>query len=167
MTAEGKKNVRINKIIGFGYTNKIIGLAYVYNGLQKHWKQKGAIFSAKFLDNVNGLTYSKNVIYHSHITGDFIGNAQSYCNLKVRENKSQTCVIAHNLFGFHFFLGSWRTRNISIGVSNLININFANIANQLKFVDTLKYYQSLSVLTTTMTNQEKHSLKREMFDRGL
>lgn len=65
--------------------------------------KKGAIFSAKFLDNVNGLIYSKNVIYHSHITGDLIGNAHSYCNLKVRENKSQTCASAQNLFGFHFF----------------------------------------------------------------
>ena len=41
-----KKKVRINKIIGFVYTNKIIGLAYIYNGLQNHWKQKGChIFS--------------------------------------------------------------------------------------------------------------------------
>ena len=60
------------------------------------------------------------------------------CNLKVRENKNQISVIAYNLFGFDFFLflkglrlGSWRTRNISIEGTNLVNINFANIANQV------------------------------------
>ena len=129
---------------------------------------KGAIFSGYFLDNVNCLIYSKNVIHHSHITGDIIGYAHSFCNLKVRENKNQISVIAHNLFGFDFFfflkglkLGSWRTRNISIGGTNLVNINLANIANQVKFTDTLKnYQQSLSGQVTTMIDQEKHSIKK-------
>ena len=129
---------------------------------------KGAIFSGYFLDNVNCLIYSKNVIHHSHITGDIIGYAHSFCNLKVRENKNQISVIAHNLFGFDFFfflkglkLGSWRTRNISIGGTNLVNINLANIANQVKFTDTLKnYQQSLSVQVTTMIDQEKYSIKK-------
>ena len=126
---------------------------------------KGAIFSAAFLDNVNCLTYSKNVIHHSHITVDIIGYSHSFCNLKVRENKNQISVITHNLFGFDFLkgirLGSWRTTNISIGGTNLVNINFANIANQVKFIDTLKYYQqSLSVLPTTMTDQEKQGIEK-------
>ena len=126
---------------------------------------KGAIFSAIFLDNVNCLIYSKNVIHHSHITGDIIGYSHSFCNLKVRENKNQISVITHNLFGFDFLkgirLGSWRTINISIGGTNLVNINFANITNQVKFIDTLKYYQqSLSVLPTTITDQEKQGIKK-------
>ena len=123
---------------------------------------KGTIFSGNFLDNVNCLIYSKNFIHHSHITG-YYWLSPSFCNLNVRENKNQISVIAHNLFGFDFFfflkglkLGSWRTRNISIGGTNLVNINFANIANQVKFTDTLKnYQQSLSVQATTMTDQEK------------
>ena len=129
---------------------------------------KGATFSGNFLDNVNCLIYSKNVIHHSHITGDIIGYAHSFCNLKVGENKNQISVIAHNLFGFDFFfflkglkLGSWRIRNILIGGTNLVNINVANIANQVKFTDTLKnYLQSLSVQATTMTDQEKYSIKK-------
>ena len=126
---------------------------------------KGAIFSAVFLDNVNCLIYSKNVIHHSHITGDIIGYFHSFCNLKVRKNKNQISVITHNLFGFDFLkgirLGSWRTTNISIGGTNLVNINFANIANQVKFINTLKYYQqSLSVLPTTMTDQKKQGIKK-------
>ena len=80
-----------------------------------------------------------------HIKGKFIGYAHSFCNQKVRENKNQISVIADNLFGFDFFfflkgsrLGVWRTRNISIGGTYLININFGNIIDQIKFIDTLK-----------------------------
>ena len=109
---------------------------------------KDAIFSANFLDNVNCLIYSKNVIHHSHITGDIIGYAHSFCNLNIRENKNQISVIAHKLFGFDFFfflkglrLGCWRTRNILIGGTNLANTISRNIASQLKFIDTLKYCQ--------------------------
>lgn len=57
-------------------------------------------------------------------------------------------------------LGTWRTRNISIGGTNIVEINFANIGNQVKFIVTLKYYQqSLSALATTMTDQEKQFSK--------
>ena len=46
--------------------------------------------------------------------------------------------------------------------TNLVNINFKNIANQAKFIDTSKYYQqNLSVLETTMIDQEKQSIKIE------
>lgn len=34
----------------------------------------------------------------------------------------------------------WRTRNISIGGTNLTNINFANVSDQIKFIDAVKYY---------------------------
>ena len=58
-----------------------------------------------------------------------------------------------SLKGLH--LGSLRTRNITIGGTNLLDINFANIANQVKLIDTIKYYQqSLAVLAGTMTDQE-------------
>ena len=41
-------------------------------------------------------------------------------------------------------------------------INFANIANQIKFIDTINYYQqSLSVLASTMTDEERHCIKKE------
>ena len=106
--------------------------------------------------------FSKNVLHHSHITGDIIGYSHSFCNVRVRENENQISVTAHNFFGFDFFFflkgirpGSWRTKNISIGGTNLVNINFANIANQVKFIDTLKYYQqSSSVLVATMKNEK-------------
>ena len=43
-----------------------------------------------------------------------------------------------------------------------MNINFANIVNQIKFLDTYKYYQqSLSVLASTMTDEERSNIKKE------
>ena len=42
-------------------------------------------------------------IHHSHINGEIIGYAHSYCNEKVRENKSKIRVITQNLFRFDFF----------------------------------------------------------------
>ena len=130
---------------------------------------KGAIFSANFLSNVNFLVHPITVIHHCHVTGNIIGYAHNFYNSKVKENKNQMSVIAQNFFGFDFFfflkgltLGLWRTKNISMGGINLVNINFANIANQVKFIDTFKYYQqSLSVLASTMTNEERSNIKKE------
>ena len=104
-----------------------------------------------FLENVGNIFFSREVIHHSHITGEITGYAHSFCNQKVMENKNQMSVIAHNLFGFDFFfflkglrLGVWQTLNLSVGGSNLTNINYANIGEQI-----------LTTLTNTMTKEEK------------
>ena len=88
------------------------------------------IFSKKFLENVCNIIFNREAIHHSHIIGKIIGNAHSFWNQKVRENKSQVSVIGHNLLGFDFFfflkglrLSVWQTTNLSIGGSNLKNIN--------------------------------------------
>ena len=62
----------------------------------------GGVFSANFLENVGCLSVSINVIHHLHITGEIICYVHSFCNQKVRQNKNQISVIAHNLFGFDF-----------------------------------------------------------------
>ena len=68
---------------------------------------------------------------------------------------------------FFFFpkslrLGAWRTANLSIGGKNLSNINFANISDQVKFTDRYKYYQQrLSVLASTMNDEERLSVRKE------
>ena len=90
-----EKTNHINKIIRFVYSHIM--------DFRRTDNVKGAIFSANLLDNFNCLIYSENVIHHSHITGDIISDSHSFCNLKVRENKNQISVIAHNLFGFDFF----------------------------------------------------------------
>ena len=63
-----------------------------------------------------------------------------------------------------FRLGAPRTTNLSIGGKNLANINFANISDQIKFIDTYKYFQqSLSVLSNTMSNEERLSVTKEIY----
>ena len=55
-----------------------------------------------------------------------------------------------------------KTTNLSIRGSNLFNIDFANISELVKFIDTMKYYQqSLVKLAETMTCEEKEKIKRE------
>ena len=100
-----------------------------------------------FIEKLKGIMDNKIHIHHSHINGQIIGYAHSYCNQKVRENKSKVFVIVHNLFrfGFSFFLkgitsGVWRTRDISIGEKNPTNINFATIGNQVMFTDIIKHF---------------------------
>ena len=92
--------------------------------------------------------YDKHVVHHSHITGEIVGYAHDFCNTKVRENRNNISVITHNLFGFDFFfflkgvrLSVQKTTNLTIGRSNLTNLNYANISEQVKFIDMIKYYQ--------------------------
>ena len=102
-------------------------------------------------------------IHHSHVNGEIIGYSHSYCNQKVRENKSKISVIAHNLFRFDFFFllkriqaSIWRTKDISIGGKNATNINYVDIENQVMFIHTIKYFQqSLGALASNLTGNEK------------
>ena len=74
-----------------------------------------------------------------------------------------------HLFGFDFFfflkgirLSVWKTTNLSTGGSNLTQINYANISEQIKFIDTMKYYQqSLTKLAESMTDQVNEKIKSE------
>ena len=130
---------------------------------------KRAVISENFLRNVDNLIRGKQVIHHSHNTGEVVGYAHSFCNFKVRENKNQIRVIAHNLFGFDFFsflkglrLGAWRTTNLSIGGKNLTSVNYANISDQVKFIDTVKYFQqSLSTFANSMRDEGKKGVRIE------
>ena len=102
-------------------------------------------------------------LHHLHITGGIFGYAHGFRNRKVRESKSMINVNAHNLFGFDFFsflkglkFGAWKTTKLNVDRSNLSQINSANISNQAKFIDTMKYYQqNLAKLAESMTEQEK------------
>ena len=76
-------------------------------------------------------------------------------------------MIAHNLFGFDmlFFIKgyhstAWGTKDLNFGGSNLTHINFGNIAGEIKFIDTLKYYQKFfGELAATLSEEEKNSVK--------
>ena len=58
-------------------------------------------------------------------------------------------------------LSTWGgTKSINIGGTNLRNINHGNIGNQIKFVGTLKYFQtSLTNVTSTIDQTEKERIK--------
>ena len=104
-------------------------------------------------------------IHHCHVTGEIKGYAHMFCNEKVREIYFRIPVIAHNLFRFDFFLlkglrsGVWKTRDIFITGKNPTDINFVSISNQVRFLDTIKYFQqSLGALASSLTTEEKHAI---------
>ena len=119
--------------------------------------------SEKFIQNLYHIYTDKPVVHHSHITGNIIGFAHEYCNSQVRENCYNIPVIAHNQFRFDFFLflkglraTIWVTTDIQISGQNITDTNFAVIQNQVRFIDTTKYFQqSLADLASSMTEIEK------------
>ena len=51
---------------------------------------------------------------------------------------------------------TWGTKDLNVGGTNLKHINYGNIAREIKFIDTLKYYdKSLGELATTLSKDEK------------
>ena len=59
-----------------------------------------------------------------------------------------------------YVASSWCSKEIKSGGSNLTCINFSSITGEVKFIDTLKYYQkSLGELASTLSDEEKGSLK--------
>ena len=76
-------------------------------------------------------------------------------------------MIAHNLFGFDMFFSikgyratAWGTKYLNFGGTNLTDISYGNIAGEIKFIDTLKYYQkSLGELAAMLSEDEKNSVK--------
>ena len=124
--------------------------------------------SNKFLSNMVAIYENKKTIHHSHVTSEIIGYAHNFCNQKVKENYSTIPVFARSQFRFDFFLilkglrpTVWRTQDISIGGKNPSNVNFAIIRNQVKFIDTVKYFQqSLGNLANSMTDEERQNVRR-------
>ena len=87
----------------------------------------------------------KMYLHHSLVTDEILGNVHDFCNWRVRENKTEFAVFVHNFFGFDMFLllqgflaTAWNTKDINKGGTNLTNINFTDISNETKFIDTLK-----------------------------
>ena len=117
-------------------------------------------FSNNFSSNLSGIASNKPVVHHSHVSGKIVGFVHEFCNLKVRENYYTIPVIAHNQFRFDFFFimmsirpTVWETTEIKIGAKNASNVNFAAIGNQVRFRDTIKYFQqSLENLADSMND---------------
>ena len=84
--------------------------------------------------------------------------------------------MAHNFFGFDVFyflktyiVSSWCSKKLNIGSTNLTHVNYGIINNEIKLIDSLKYYQkSLADLSSTLTKDEKKAaekLTRQFFNQ--
>ena len=105
------------------------------------------------------------------MTGKIIGYAHDFCNTCLIEcEKPEIPCFAHNLFGFDFFyfvkgfsVTAWRSKELSVGGNNLIHVNYASIRGEIKFIDSIKYYQrSLAELISTIQENEIKSTKKQM-----
>ena len=73
--------------------------------------------------------------------------------------------MAHNFFGFDIFYylktyiaWAWCSKTLNIGGTNLTHVNYGIIDNEIKLIDSLKYYQkSLADLPSTLTPEEKRA----------
>ena len=55
----------------------------------------------------------------------------------------------------------WETTKIFIGGKNPSDVNFAIVQNQVRFIDTTKYYQqSLAGLAASMTDIERENVRK-------
>ena len=158
---EDDKEVTKKKVIGFLYKKSI-------NFLPTDKISTDFLASEKFLTNLFFIYLDRHVVHHSHVTSKIVGHAHEYCNSQVREIYYTIPVIAHNQFRFDFFLflkghrqSVWETTDINISGKNSTNINFATMQNQVRFIDTVKYYQQiLASLASSMTDIERASVRK-------
>ena len=161
------KNTDSSKILRF----HLKSYSFVYNKLVVFPESDLAcetVTTDKFFRNVYHMIKVKMHLHYSHVTGEILGYVHDFSNWRVRENKTEFAVFAHNFFGFDMFLllkgfqaTAWSTRDINLGGTNLTNINFANIGSKTKFIYTLKYYQnSLRKLAATLSVDEKLAVKK-------
>ena len=102
--------------------------------------------SDKFLSNMVAIAKNRRVIHHSHVTGKILGYAHDFCNQNCKENYYTIPVMTHNQFRLDVFFKKgirpsvWETSDISTGGRNPTDVNFAIIKNQVRFVNTVKYF---------------------------
>ena len=155
-----------------GKVTKEKAIAYLYEhsiGFIPRDKVKGEFpISNKFLSNMIAIVKNRRDIRHSHVSRKIIGYEHDFCNWKCRENYYTIPVFAHNQFRFDFFLflkglrpSVWETTDIAIGGKNPTDVNFAIIKNQVRFIDTVKYFQqSLASLADSMTDTERENIRK-------
>ena len=115
------------------------------------------------------LLFSEIWVHHSHISGNIHGYAHDFCNRKVKELHNQPIsVIAHNLFRFDFFfilkglrLSVWRTKDLNMSGKSIRNMSYASIADQVNFIDIIKFYQEpLHALPASMEPTEHENIRK-------
>ena len=60
-----------------------------------------------------------------------------------------------------YIASAWYSKQLNIGGNNLTQISFSNITGEIKFIDSLKYYQkSLSELASTVSDEERAAIRK-------
>ena len=122
-----------------------------------------------FFINVHRLIKMKIHLHYSHVTCKTSGYAHDFCNTKVTEKgEPDIPVIAHNVFGFdlYYFIkgyiaSTWCSKELNIGRNNLTHSNVSNITSEIKFIDSLKYYQkSLAELASVLSDKDIIAVKK-------
>ena len=123
----------------------------------------------KFFIHVHRLIKGKVHLHHSHMTGKILGYSHDFCNTSVIEKtRSEIPFVAHNFFGFDVFYFlkmyialAWCSNKLNIGSTNLTHVIYGIINNEIKLIDSLKYYQkSLADLSSTLTKDEKKAAEK-------
>ena len=78
------------------------------------------ITTNNFLKDVYKMIKVKVHLHHSHVAGKILWYARDFCKWRIRENKSESPMIAHNLFGFDMFF-FWRVTEPLPGVQKTKN----------------------------------------------
>ena len=127
------------------------------------------ITTDKFFIHVHRLIKGKVRLHHSHITGEILGYSYDFCNTVVIEKtRPEIPFVAHNCFGFDIFYflktyiaTAWYSKKLNIGGTNLTHVDYGIINDEIKLIDSLKFYQkSLSELSSTLTKEEKKAVKQ-------
>ena len=129
------------------------------------------ITTNKCFINVHQLIKVKFHLHHLHITGKIQGYAHDFCNTAVIEKTMPdipftvhsylvlTCIILLRLT-LHM-LGVLNLDVLNISGTNFIQVNFGNIAGEIKLIDTLKFYQkSLADIASTLSDEEMVAVKK-------
>ena len=77
-------------------------------------------------------------------------------------------MFAYSLFRFDFFfvlkglrMTVWRTKDLNMGGEGIRNLSYARIADQVKFINIIKFYQEpLHALAASMEPEEHQNIQR-------
>ena len=127
------------------------------------------ITTDRFFIHVHSLIKGQVHLHNSHMTGEILGYSHDLCNtIAIEKTRSEIRFVAHNFFGFDIFYflktyiaSAWCSKKLNIGGTNLTHVNYGIIDNEIKLIDSLKYYQkSLADLSSTLKKEEKKAAEK-------
>ena len=79
---------------------------------------------------------------------------------------SQKFLLCRTTFDIFYYLktyisSAWCSKKLNIGGTNLTHVNYGIIDNEIKLIDSLKYYQkNLADLSSILNPEEKRSVEK-------